>query len=111
MARDDTRWLQVGVLFRNDFRDNELSGSLTFGLLGEVKVWAKPRESKAGKTYWTLVCREADLPGLLVLNRAPGHRGSSAAADDDEARWAHLLAEAETFVEPEDREQPPEEGQ
>lgn len=104
-----TDWTQVGVLFPSAFASKEMGGSLNFGLLGEVKLLAKPKVSKGGKDYWTLICRTDDLPGLLVLGDAPqpqeareGARTVVSATHTDEACWRSMLDEAKYYAEPED---------
>ena len=97
------RWTQVGVLFENMFRHGEMSGTVNFGLLGEVKVWAKPGNSRAGKPYWTLICRTDDLPTLLILDALA--KREPPPAESSPSYEALIDSWADQFVEPEDQEE------
>lgn len=97
---EKTRWETVGVLFQGarQVETDEFSGTLKFGLLGELRVWMKPSRARSGKTYWNLICRADELPNLLAL----GPSRAAAQGDDEEILWELRLAEAEHFEEPED---------
>lgn len=67
MAAEKTRWVQVGALW--DYGKGEMSGNISLGLLGEVKVLIRPNTSVNPRApAYNIIAKVEELP----LNRLSG---------------------------------------